>query len=327
MSQALRLGFAGTPVFAAEHLSSLIDAGQHTIAAVWTQPDRPAGRGKKMQSSPVKEIALANNIPILQPQKLLPPDQADMAAFELDLLVVVAYGLILPQLVLDTPKQGCINVHASLLPRWRGAAPIQRAIEAGDLETGVCIMQMDAGLDTGDVLSRVAFPIRALDTAGMLHDRLAEQGAPLLLETINQIAAGTAKPSKQDDRYKTYAAKISKAEAEIDWNLSALEIDRKIRAFNPAPMAYTTLGTEHLRIWQAYPLTESEQQKQPGRGDAGTILVSNPEGIEVACGKGVLRLKVLQLPGKKPTAVAELMRGNADRFQPGSHLGRQKNAI
>ena len=330
--KGLRLGFAGTPTFAAKHLSALLDQGLHTVVAVWTQPDRPAGRGKQTQASPVKEVALANNIPVLQPEKLLAADQADMAALDLDLLVVVAYGLLLPQTVLDTPKQGCVNVHASLLPRWRGAAPIQRAVEAGDLETGVCIMQMDAGLDTGDVLSRASFYIQTEDTAGIVHDRLIEQGCPLLTKTIDAIAAGTAKPSPQDNEHKTYAAKFTKTDAEIDWNLSSLEVDRKVRAFNPTPVAYTTLGADRVRIWQAGPITETtaETSAEPTPGTLlgtipGTIVACNAKGIDVACGEGLLRIKQLQLPGKKPVAVADLLRGNADRFQLGNQLGRNQN--
>lgn len=323
MAKPLRLGFAGTPIFAAEHLQTLLDQGLHRVIAVWSQPDRPAGRGKQTKASPVKEVALANNIPVFQPEKLLAPDQADMAALDLDLLVVVAYGLLLPQAVLDIPKYGCINVHASLLPRWRGAAPIQRAIEAADLETGVCIMQMDAGLDTGGVLSRISFPLHALDTAGIVHDRLIEQGRPLLAKTIDAIAAGTAKSIAQDDEHKTYAAKITKAEAEIDWSLSSLEIDRKVRAFNPTPVSYTVLGTDRIRIWQAAPISETNAETPP-RTLPGTIVACNAEGIDVACGKGLLRLQQLQLPGKKPVSAADLLRGNADRFQLGSQLGHNQ---
>ena len=321
-AKALRLGFAGTPAFAAAHLSALIEEG-HQIVAVWTQPDRPAGRGKHTQGSPVKEVALNQNIPVLQPQKLLDANQVEMAAYNLDLLIVVAYGLLLPQAVLNTPALGCINVHASLLPRWRGAAPIQRAIEAGDPETGVCIMQMDAGLDTGDVLSRTSFPLRSIDSTGTVHDRLIQEGVPLLLRTIDEIATGKSVPSSQDDEFKTYAAKISKAEAEIVWSKSATELDRKIRAFNPAPVAFTTLAGDRIRIWQSYPLSDQSLIVRPENVVAGTILACSSDGIDVACGEGILRLKQLQLPGKKPTAVAELLRGNSDRFQLGSLFGSQ----
>ncbi len=315
-AKALRIGFAGTPLFAAEHLRALMQDSNHAIVAVWTQPDRPAGRGKQTQASPVKQLAEEHKIRVLQPQKLLEHDCADMAALELDLLVVVAYGLILPQSVLDTPCHGCINVHASLLPRWRGAAPIQRAIEAGDKETGVCIMQMDAGLDTGEVLSRTSFPIGTIDTAGMVHDRIIEVGSPLLVETIDQIAAGTAHSEPQDNAETCYAAKIHKAEAEIDWTQSVTDLDRKIRAFNPVPVAFTTLGNDRLRIWQVYPLADNATAAKPG-----VIAGSSEEGIDVGCGSGLLRLKTLQLPGKKSTPVSELMRGNAARFKVGTKFG------
>lgn len=321
MARGLRLGFAGTPDFAAKHLAALLNS-DHQVVAVWTQPDRPAGRGKKMKLSPVKELALSENLPLYQPQKLMAEDQKDMASLDLDLLVVVAYGLLLPQSVLDTPKYGCINVHASLLPRWRGAAPIQRAIEAGDTETGVCIMQMDAGLDTGDVLSRIAFPILPIDNASAVHDRLIEKGTPLLVETLNQIEAQTHSREPQDNSSATYAAKISKAEAEIDWSLTADEIDRKIRAFNPVPVAFTTSAGARIRIWEAYPLvTPDTPRNAENKLTPGYILESGADGVDVICGDGVLRLKVLQLPGKKPTAVADLLRGNASRFQLGEIFG------
>ena len=319
--KALRIGFAGTPLFAAEHLRALLEDTEskgasgkesaHCIVAVWTQPDRPAGRGKQTQASPVKQLAQEHHIPVLQPQKLYEADRAEMEALDLDLLVVVAYGLILPQSVLDTPRHGCINVHASLLPRWRGAAPIQRAVQAGDKETGVCIMKIDAGLDTGDVLNRTSFPISTMDTAGMVHDRLIEIGAPLLIGTINQIAAGSLLPEPQQNADTCSAAKIHKTEAEIDWTESATDLDLMVRAFNPVPIAYTTLGEERVRIWQAYPLTEGAAV------EPGVIARASEEGIDIGCGSGLLRLKTLQLPGKKPIAVAELLRGNADRFKQG----------
>ena len=320
MTQGLRLGFAGTPGFAAEHLAALLKS-DHQVIAVWTQPDRPAGRGKKTKYSPVKELATSANLPIFQPTKLLSDDQQEMAALNLDLLVVVAYGLLLPQNILDTPKYGCINVHASLLPRWRGAAPIQRAVEAGDRETGICIMQMDAGLDTGDVLSRTAFPILPIDTAGTVHDRLIEKGAPLLVETLKQIEEQTGSLQPQDSSAATYAAKITKAEAEIDWSQTADEIDRKVRAFNPVPVAFTNSDGERIRIWEAYPLpTPDSLRNSKGQTRPGSI-INGTEGVDVVCGDGVLRLKALQLPGKKPTPIADLLRGNADRFQTGVTLG------
>ena len=316
-NKRLRLGFAGTPAFAAEHLNALINDAGHEIVAVWSQPDRPAGRGKQTQASPVKKLAQTHNIPVLQPQKLLSPNRQEMAELQLDILVVVAYGLILPQEVLDTPRLGCINVHASLLPRWRGAAPIQRAVEAGDAETGVCIMQMDAGLDTGDVISRTKFPIGDLDTAGSVHDRLIAEGAPLLIETINQMACRTVEPEAQRDQDSCYAAKIHKAEAEIDWQQPAEVLDRKIRAFNPVPVAYTNIGKDRIRLWQATLV----KQTQPTGTAPGTILSASPDGLDVACGKGVLQLTNLQLPGKKAVAVADLLRGHGDKFAPGCRLG------
>ena len=316
-NKGLRLGFAGTPAFAAEHLKALIEDGAHDIVSVWSQPDRPAGRGKQTQAGAVKNLALAHNIPVLQPQKLFAQDQQEMAELQLDILVVVAYGLILPQEVLDTPRLGCINVHASLLPRWRGAAPIQRAVEAGDAETGVCIMQMDAGLDTGDVIGRSRFPIGDLDTAASVQDRLIEEGAPLLIDTINRLAAGEVKPEAQQSQDSCYAAKIHKAEAEIDWQQPAQLLDRKIRAFNPVPIAYTNIGKDRLRLWQATLV----KQTQPTSTLPGTILSASPEGLDIACGKGVLRLTSLQLPGKKAVAVADLLRGHGDKFAPGRQLG------
>lgn len=321
----LRLGFAGTPNFAAEHLRALLEKSSHQVIAVWTQPDRPAGRGKKTQASPVKQLAEQKDIPVLQPQKLLEADRDLMASFELDVLVVVAYGLILPETVLQTPTYGCINVHASLLPRWRGAAPIQRAIEAGDSETGVCIMQMDAGLDTGNIISRCAFPIRAMDTATIVENRLVEQGAPLLIETLDKIAIGPIKSEVQDDSLSCYAAKIHKAEAEIDWNLSATILDQKIRAFNPMPVSYTYIGADRLRIWQACPISlntsNSTAPSTKPSATPGTIVAASEEGIDVACGEGLLRIKRLQLPGKKAVEAAEALRGYAERFSIGTTLG------
>ena len=320
-TKKLRVGFAGTPLFAAKHLEALVEDGSHELIAVWTQPDRPAGRGKQTQASPVKQLAEQYHIPVLQPQKLLSADQEEMADFNLDLLVVVAYGLILPQSVLDTPHKGCINVHASLLPRWRGAAPIQRAVEAGDTQTGVCIMQMDAGLDTGDVIGRTAFPIRAIDTAGIVHDRLIEEGAPLLIDTINRIATGDITAETQKDEDSCYAAKIHKAEAEINWQQDANTIDRKIRAFNPVPVAYTNIGKDRLRIWQAYAINQSPTNSETNTEQAGTIVACTEEGLDIACSDGLIRVKKVQLPGKKPVYIADLLRGNADKFVIGSQLG------
>ena len=311
----LRVVFGGTPDFAAHHLDALIAAGCQLVG-VFTQPDRPAGRGKKLTPSPVKELALAHGLPVFQPASLKDPDaQRLLTDLAPDLFVVVAYGLLLPRAVLDIPRHGCINVHASLLPRWRGAAPIQRAIEAGDSLTGITIMGMDVGLDTGDMLRKVSCPIAADDTGGSLHDKLAALGPPALLATIADIARGETHPEKQDDSLATYAAKISKQEAEIDWRGDAIVIDRRIRAFNPFPVAYTLLAGEPLRIWRAAPVT-TEHSAAPG-----TLLAVDDDSVTLACGHGALRLLEVQLPGKKRMPMAELLRGNPRLFAPGQRLG------
>ncbi len=247
---ALKLVFAGTPEFAAQHLQALLSDGRHDIVAVYTQPDRPAGRGKKPRPSPVKQVAEQAGLPVLQPLNFKQQqDRNALAELGADLMVVVAYGLILPQAVLDIPRLGCVNVHASLLPRWRGAAPIQRAIEAGDADTGVTIMQMAAGLDTGDMLHKVRCAIGADDTSASLHDKLAELGGPALLSALDQLASGAAQPEVQDDALSNYAAKLDKQEGQIDWQRSAIELDRQIRAFIPFPVCYTELDDDRLRIW------------------------------------------------------------------------------
>ncbi|USD21581.1 methionyl-tRNA formyltransferase [Microbulbifer variabilis] len=311
--------FAGTPDFAAVHLQALLDS-DHTVIAVYTQPDRPAGRGKKLLASPVKQLALSHDIPVYQPQSLR--DQAaqeELAALGADIMVVVAYGLILPQAVLDTPRLGCINVHASLLPRWRGAAPIQRAVEAGDSHSGVAIMQMEAGLDTGPVLVERRCDITEQDTGGSLHDKLAELGGPALIEALAQLASGAAKPVTQDDATANYANKISKEEARIDWQRPAQELQRQIRAFNPFPVCWTTYsetkGEQRLRIYSAS-LERGCHSDTPG-----IILASDDEGILVACGREALRLQVLQLPGKKALPAAEILKGYRALFTPGTQLG------
>lgn len=288
----MKIIFAGTPDFAAEHLRVLLDS-KHKICAVYTQPDRPAGRGKKLTPSPVKKLALEHGIEVLQPASLKSEEaQSTLAAFECDLIVVVAYGLILPKAVLDTPKLGCINVHGSILPRWRGAAPIQRAIEAGDSISGVTIMQMDVGLDTGDMLVKSECPITKEDTSATLHDRLIEIGQPALLQAISEIESGENTPENQDDSQSNYAAKIEKAEANIDWNEDAEIIHRKIRAFNPFPICFTGLNGERLRI-HAAKLIDDKNTGQPGE------LCVFDGNILVQCGRGKLALEKLQLPGKK----------------------------
>ncbi|MGE9760374.1 methionyl-tRNA formyltransferase [Pseudomonas sp. PDM20] len=313
MSQRLRIVFAGTPEFAAEHLKALLDT-PHEIVAVYTQPDRPAGRGQKLMPSPVKQLALENGLPVLQPPTLRDPAaQAELAALKPDLMVVVAYGLILPQLVLDIPRLGCINSHASLLPRWRGAAPIQRAVEAGDAQSGVTVMQMEAGLDTGPMLLKVSTLISADDTGGSLHDRLAELGPKAVVEAIAGLAAGTLKGEVQDDALATYAHKLNKEEARIDWLRPADELERRIRAFTPWPVCHTTLGEAALKVLGAKPAE--------GKGEPGQILDASREGLLVACGEGALLLTRLQLPGGKPLAFADLFNSRREQFAPGQVLG------
>lgn len=310
----MRIVFAGTPEFAASHLQALLDAGREIIA-VYTQPDRPAGRGQKLMPSPVKQLALQHDIAVYQPQTLRDPAaQAELAALRPDLMVVVAYGLILPQVVLDTPRLGCINSHASLLPRWRGAAPIQRAIEAGDASSGVTVMQMEAGLDTGPMLLKVTTTITADDTGGSLHDRLAELGSAAVVEAVAKLAAGELKGEVQDDSLATYAHKLNKDEARLDWSRPAVELERLIRAFNPWPICHSTLNGEALKVHAAEP--------GEGRGAPGTVLAADKTGLTVACGDGALRLTRLQLPGGKPLAFADLYNSRREQFAPGLVLGQ-----
>lgn len=314
----MRVIFAGTPEFAAVHLEALLNAPTIDLVAVYTQPDRPAGRGKKLTASPVKRLAEQHQLPIEQPQSLKNSDaQAQLASYQADIMVVVAYGLILPAEVLTAPALGCINVHASLLPRWRGAAPIQRAIEAGDKESGVTIMQMDAGLDTGDMLLKAHCPIDLKDTAATLHDKLARLGPPALLRCLEQLSAGTAVAEKQDDSLSNYAPKITKEEALLDWSHSAAELDRKIRALNPFPVCYTSLAGERIKIWCATPETDSATTET-----VGTICHTDREGIKVKTGDGQLCITQLQLPGKKPLHVADILNAHADMFAPGTVLGQ-----
>lgn len=311
----LRIIFAGTPDFAAAHLQALIGS-QHEVIAVYSQPDRPAGRGKKLKASPVKELALEHDIPVYQPINFKAlEDQQQLADLNADLMVVVAYGLLLPKVILDTPKHGCINVHGSILPRWRGAAPIQRAIEAGDTISGVTIMQMDVGLDTGDMLLKAECEIALTTTTASLHDELIEVGCPALLATLELIAAGNLQPEQQDDTQSNYAAKISKEEALIDWSRSASDLDRAIRAFNPFPICYTTLSGQRLKVWRATPCDSA------ANGVAGSISAIDDTGITVNCGTGQLSLTSLQMPGKKALPVADILRGSADKFALGMQLG------
>lgn len=311
-TRPLRIVFAGTPEFAAAHLRALLAWRGGEIIAVYSQPDRPAGRGKKLAMSPVKELALQHQLPVLQPQTLRNAEaQAELRALQPDIMVVVAYGLILPAAVLETPRLGCINVHASILPRWRGAAPIQRAIEAGDAETGVTIMQMDAGLDTGAMLNIARCAINAEETAGTLHDKLARIGAPALLHTLEQLAANTAQPESQNDALTCYAAKITKEEAALDWKKSARALNHQIRAFNPTPVAYGTLNGERVKIYRALP--ELITDTTPGE-----IIAAHRDGIVVGCGENsCLRIVSLQLPGGKILSASEVLNGRAELFTAG----------
>ncbi|MBX9714066.1 MAG: methionyl-tRNA formyltransferase [Pseudomonadaceae bacterium] len=317
MTQPLRIVFAGTPEFAAEHLKALLNS-PYQVVAVYTQPDRPAGRGQKLMPSPVKQLALQHEIAVYQPQTLRDPAaQAELAALKPDLLVVVAYGLILPQVVLDIPRLGCINSHASLLPRWRGAAPIQRAIQAGDAESGVTVMQMEAGLDTGPMLLKVSTPISADDTGGSLHDRLAELGPPAVLQAIDGLATGCLRGEVQDDSLATYAHKLNKDEALLDWSRPAVELERLIRAFNPWPICHSSLNGAPLKVLAAQLVTEPGA----GRGAPGEILAASKGGLTVACADGALRLTRLQLPGGKALNFADLFNSRREQFAVSSLLG------
>jgi methionyl-tRNA formyltransferase len=312
----LRIVFAGTPEFSVPALDALHAAG-HSIVAVYTQPDRPAGRGRELTASPVKRRALALGLHVEQPATLKTSEpQRTLASFAPDVMVVVAYGLILPQAVLDIPRLGCVNIHASLLPRWRGAAPIQRAVLAGDERTGISIMVMDAGLDTGPELLRREVTIGARETAGELHDRLAPLGASAVVEALEGWTRGRLSPQAQSSDGVTYAAKISKAEARIDWSRSAIDIDRQVRAFNPWPVAETRLGDEQVRVWLAAPVVDAPQTRaastlvdaQKLRATApGTVIDAPPGRLFIATGDGALELLQLQFPGRKALSVAELL--------------------
>ncbi|MDP2636925.1 MULTISPECIES: methionyl-tRNA formyltransferase [unclassified Pseudoalteromonas] len=313
MTKPLRIIFAGTPDFAARHLQALIDS-EHHVVGVYSQPDRPAGRGKKLKASEVKELALANDLPVFQPASLKNDDAlSELSSLNADIMIVVAYGLLLPKAILEAPRLGCLNVHGSILPRWRGAAPIQRAIWAGDDETGVTIMQMDEGLDTGDMLHISRCPIDATETSASLYTKLAELGPTALVETIAKLANGEITPQVQDDTLANYAKKLSKDEANIDWSMDAQQIERNIRAFNPWPVCFTQMGENTVKIYQADVV---EQQGTPG-----TILNSDKHGIVVACGTHALKITQLQPQGKKPMAVTDFLNGRSDWVTPGSVLG------
>ncbi|MFB2655035.1 methionyl-tRNA formyltransferase [Shewanella seohaensis] len=313
----LNIIFAGTPDFAARHLQALINS-HHNVIAVYTQPDRPAGRGKKLTASPVKELAVSHDIPVYQPGSLRKePAQQELAALNADIMVVVAYGLILPKVVLDTPRLGCINVHGSILPRWRGAAPIQRALWAGDKETGVTIMQMDVGLDTGDMLLKTYLPIEDDDTSATLYEKLALQGPDALLQALEGLANSTLTAEKQDEALANYAEKLSKEEARLDWSKSATQLWQEVRAFNPWPVSYFEHQGNTIKVWQTQVSTTSSNAAP------GTIISASKKGIEVATGDGVLTLLSMQLPGKKPLSVADILNARGDWFTPNTRLNHE----
>lgn len=311
MSESLNIIFAGTPDFAARHLDALLSSS-HNVVGVFTQPDRPAGRGNKLTASPVKQLAEQHNIPVFQPKSLRPEENQQLVAdLNADVMVVVAYGLILPKPVLAMPRLGCINVHGSLLPKWRGAAPIQRSLWAGDAETGVTIMQMDVGLDTGDMLHKLACPIEPTDTSATLYQKLAELGPAGMLATLSQLADGTAEPEVQDETRVSYAEKLSKEEAKLDWTLSAVQLERCIRAFNPWPVSYFTVDEQPVKVWKASVLPHVA--KQPGE-----IVLADKKGIQVATSEGVLNIEVLQPAGKKAMTAQDLLNSRRDWFTPGN---------
>ena len=311
MSGRLRLVFAGTPDFAVPGLEAVLACG-HELLAVYTQPDRPAGRGRQLAASPVKQRAVAAGIEVRQPETLRDADaQAQLAALAPDLMIVIAYGLILPKKVLAIPRHGCWNIHASLLPRWRGAAPIQRALLAGDTQTGVCLMRMEAGLDTGPVLLQSATAIADTDTGQSLHDRLAVLGAQLLADGLAQLAAGTLPaPQPQPDDGVTYAHKLEKSESLLDWSQPAAELDRRIRAFEPWPGTQGDLAGERLRVWQARALSQAHS------ATPGTLLRAGRDGIDVACGDGVLRILGVQRAGGRRIDVADYLNGRPGLLTP-----------
>lgn len=314
MSESLKIIFAGTPDFAARHLDALLTS-EHQIVGVFTQPDRPAGRGNKLTSSPVKLLAQQHGLPVFQPKSLRPAESQQLVAdLQADVMVVVAYGLILPQAVLDMPRLGCINVHGSLLPRWRGAAPIQRSLWAGDSETGVTIMQMDVGLDTGAMLLKLACPITAADTSATLYTRLAELGPQGLLETLTHLSKGSIQPQPQDNALATYAEKLSKEEAQLDWSLSAAQLERCIRAFNPWPVSYFYVEEQPVKVWQATVLPH-QAGYQPGE-----VVQADKNGIQVATAEGILNIETLQPAGKKAMSAQDILNSRREWFTPGTRL-------
>ncbi|MDX7989091.1 methionyl-tRNA formyltransferase [Xenorhabdus sp. 12] len=314
MSDSLRIIFAGTPDFAASHLAALLNS-QHQVVGVLTQPDKPAGRGKKLTPSPVKVLAEEHDIPVFQPSTLrVEENQQWLIEQQADIMIVVAYGLILPQAVLDIPRLGCLNVHGSLLPHWRGAAPIQRSVWAGDQETGVTIMQMDAGLDTGNMLLKAICPITKEDTSASLYEKLAGIGSEALLNTLELITSGRCQPEVQDNSQATYAKKLSKDEAKLDWNLSAIQLERCIRAFNPWPISFFLIDEHPVKVWQAEVIAEQTTLAP------GTIIQADKKGIQVATSDGILNILQLQPPGKKAMAAADLLNSKREWFTPGNKI-------
>lgn len=316
MSTPLKIIFAGTPDFAAKHLDALIHS-DHQVVAVYSQPDRPAGRGKKLQASSVKHLAMEHQLDVYQPESLKSEDaQSQLAEHDADIMIVVAYGLILPQKILDTPKLGCLNVHGSLLPRWRGAAPIQRAIWAGDKQTGVTIMQMDKGLDTGAMLLKHDIAIENTDTSATLYDKLAKVGPQALLDCLQDIHK--LKAQMQDDELANYAQKLSKEEAKIDWSLDAAQLERNVRAFNPWPVAFFDMSTEqgpiNIKVWEAK-VAKSDRDAQPGQ-----IIRADKDGILIKTGEDAILLTCIQVPGKKSMPVADILNARKSWFEVGSVL-------
>ncbi|QDX28778.1 methionyl-tRNA formyltransferase [Dickeya poaceiphila] len=311
---SLRIIFAGTPDFAAQHLAALLSS-EHEVVGVFTQPDRPAGRGNKLTPSPVKVLAEQHGIPVFQPKSLRPSENQQLVAeLKSDVMVVVAYGLILPQTVLDMPRMGCINVHGSLLPRWRGAAPIQRALWAGDNQTGITIMQMDAGLDTGAMLHKIECPILPDDTSATLYEKLAKLGPQGLMDTLAQLSTSQVIAEAQNGSLATYAEKLSKEEARLDWQLSAEQLERCIRAFNPWPVSYFMIEEQPVKVWKAQALNTPHQQ-QPG-----TVLAADKEGIRIATSDGILNMQILQPSGKKAMPAQDLLNSRREWFTPGCTL-------
>ena len=323
MSSPLNIIFAGTPDFAAQHLAALLNS-KHNIIAVYCPPDKPAGRGKKLTPCATKQLALDNNLVVEQPVNFKnEEDQQKLASYNADVMVVVAYGLLLPKVILDAPRLGCINVHGSILPKWRGAAPIQRAVESGNPETGVTIMQMDEGLDTGDMLLVETCEINQTDTSADIYHKLADIGPIALVKTLEQMANGQHKAVAQEDNaLATYAHKLDKAEAELDWTMPAKLLQQKIRAYIPWPVAQFTFNESaekqhRIRIWQASVVE--------GEGNPGSILSADKSGITIATGEGALRIENMQLPGKKALPTGDILNSRGEWFKAGSHINGQVN--